>query len=247
MSILPDAKIKTDGNSATDETSSNGLSISSPALRALILEDDPRDAVLTASVLEGGGYKVLFEVTDNLEFFRQRLEKAEYDIILADFNLRDWSAFDALDILKHSGRDVPLIVVTGALGDEAAVECFKQGAADYVLKDRPARLPTAVKRALEEKRLRAEAKRALEAVTWLATIVESSDDAIIGMTKEGVITSWNKGAEKLYGYPSTEILGHPVSALIPPDRSGELTTFLANLGNGARMEHFETVRLRKNG
>jgi PAS domain S-box-containing protein len=216
-------------------------------LRALIVEDNPQDAVLTASVLEGGNGKVQCEVTDSLESFRERLEKTEYDIILADFNLRDWSAFDALDILKHSGRDVPLIVVTGSLGDEAAVECFKQGAADYVLKDRPARLPTAVKRALEEKRLRAEAKRALEAVTWLATIVESCDDAIIGLTKEGVITSWNKGAEKLYGYPSTEILGHPVSALIPPDRSGELTTFLASLGNGARMEQFETVRLRKNG
>jgi PAS domain S-box-containing protein len=218
-----------------------------PPLRALILEDNPRDARLTASVLEGGNGKVQCEVTDSLESFREHLEKAEYDIILADFNLRDWSAFDALDILKHSGRDVPLIVVTGVLGDEAAVECIKQGAADYVLKDRPARLPTAVKRALEEKRLRTETKRALEAVTWLATIVESSDDAIIGMTKEGVITSWNRGAEKLFGYPSTEILGHPVSALIPPDRSEELAIFLANAGNGARMEQFETVRLRKNG
>src|SRR5271157_2281734 len=198
MSILPDAKIKTDGNSATDETSSNGLSISSPALRALILEDDPRDAVLTASVLEGGGYKVLFEVTDNLEFFRQRLEKAEYDIILADFNLRDWSAFDALDIL--------LIVVTGALGDEAAAECIKRGAADFVLKDRLARLPTAVKRALEERRLRDENKRALEAQLRLATIVESSGEGIVGTTLEGFITSWNKGAETLFGYSAEEIL-----------------------------------------
>jgi diguanylate cyclase (GGDEF)-like protein/PAS domain S-box-containing protein/putative nucleotidyltransferase with HDIG domain len=247
MSILPDAKIKTDGNSPTDEKSPNGLSISSPPLRALILEDDPRDAVLTASVLEGGGYKVLFEVTDSLEFFRDRLGQAEYDVILADFDLRNWSALDALDVLKHSNKDVPFIVVTGVLGDEAAAECIKQGAADFVLKDRLARLPTAVNRALEERRLRDENKRALEAQLRLATIVESSDDAIIGMTKEGVITSWNKGAEKLYGYPSTEILGHPVSALIPPDRSGELTTFLANLGNGARMEQFETVRLRKNG
>jgi PAS domain S-box-containing protein len=53
------------------------------------------------------------------------------------------------------------------------------------------------------------------------------------MTMEGVITRWNRGAERLYGYPSTEILGHSVSALIPPDRSEELAMFLANAGNGA--------------
>jgi PAS domain S-box-containing protein len=190
---------------------------------------------------------VQFEVTDSAQFFRERLEKAEYDVILADFNLRNWTALDALEILKQSGKDIPLIMVTGFLGDEAAVECIKQGAADFVLKDRPARLSNAVRRALEEKRLRTENKRAFDAISRLATIVESSDDAIIGGTLEGVITSWNKGAEKLYGYSAGEILGQPISVLAPPERSEEVTQILARLKRGERIEEYELERVRKDG
>ena len=230
-----------------DTTEPDGVNSSTPSLRVLILEDNPRDAKLNVSVLEGGGFRVQFEVTDSAQFFRERLEKAEYDVILADFNLRNWTALDALEILKQSGKDIPLIMVTGFLGDEAAVECIKQGAADFVLKDRPARLSNAVRRALEEKRLRTENKRALETTSRLATIVESSDDAIIGGTLEGVITSWNKGAEKLYGYSAGEILGQPISVLAPPERSEEVTQILARLKRGERIEEYELERVRKDG
>ena len=230
-----------------DTTEPDGVNSSTPSLRVLILEDNPRDAKLNVSVLEGGGFRVQFEVTDSAQFFRERLEKAEYDVILADFNLRNWTALDALEILKQSGKDIPLIMVTGFLGDEAAVECIKQGAADFVLKDRPARLSNAVRRALEEKRLRTENKRAFDAISRLATIVESSDDAIIGGTLEGVITSWNKGAEKLYGYSAGEILGQPISVLAPPERSEEVTQILARLKRGERIEEYELERVRKDG
>ena len=115
----------------------------SPPLRVLLLEDNPRDAKLTVRLLEGGGFRMQSEVTDSLECFGKCLEKADYDVIVSDFNLRNWTALDALETLKRSGKDIPLIVVTGSLGDEAAAECIKQGAADFVLKDRPARLPTA--------------------------------------------------------------------------------------------------------
>jgi PAS domain S-box-containing protein len=230
-----------------DTTKPDGVNSSTPPLRVLILEDNPRDAKLIASVLERGGYSMQSEVTDSAEVFRERLEKTDYDVILADFNLRNWTAFDALEILKRSGKDIPLIVVTGTLGDEAAVECLKRGAADFVLKDRPARLPTAVQRALEDKRLRTENKRAFEATSPLATIVESSDDAIIGTTLEGVLTSWNRGAEKLYGYSAGEILGQPISVLVPPERSEEVTQILTRLKRGERLEHFESVRVRKDG
>jgi PAS domain S-box-containing protein len=200
-----------------------------------------------ASVLERGGFRVQFEVVDSADNFREHLGKAEYDVILADFNLRSWTAFDALEIVRGSGRDIPLVVVTGGVGDEAAAECLKQGAADYVLKDRPSRLPAAVQRVLAEKRLRTENRRAFGAISRLATIVESSDDAIIGKTVEGVITSWNKGAEELYGYAAAEVVGRPVSILFPPERSEELAPILAQLGRGERVEHFESVRVRKDG
>ena len=214
-------------------------------LRVLILEDSPSDAQLMVSVLERGGFRVQFEVMESAESFRKCLEKTEYDVILADFNLRSWTALDALEIVKRSGKDLPLLVVTGTVGDEAAAECIQQGAADFVLKDRPARLPAAVQRALEEKHLRSENERASEAISRLATIVESSDEAIVGKTLEGVITSWNKGAEKLYGYASAEVLGQPISVLVPPDRPEESAQILARLSRGERVEPFESVRVRK--
>jgi PAS domain S-box-containing protein len=90
--------------------------------------------------------------------------------------------------------------------------------------------------------LSAESRTAL-----LASIVDSSDDAIIGKTPEGIITSWNHGAEVIYGYSSTEIIGKPMSMLIQPDRPDEMEGILARIRNGERVEHYETVRLRKDG
>ncbi|MGD0878349.1 MAG: PAS domain S-box protein [Anaerolineales bacterium] len=81
----------------------------------------------------------------------------------------------------------------------------------------------------------------------LAAIVESSDDAIIGKTLEGLITSWNAGAERLYGYSAAEAIGKPVSILIPTDRPDELPEILSRLRRGERIEHFESVRLSKDG
>jgi PAS domain S-box-containing protein len=197
------------------------------------------------SALERGGFRVQAEVAASADSFRECLEKAEYDVILADLDLASWTAFDVLEILKQSGKEAPLIAVTGALGDEAVEECIQQGAVDFVEKDRLARLPMAVQRALEEKRLRAENQKGLGAISQLAAIVQSSDDAIIGETLEGVITSWNNGAERLYGYAAAEVLGQPISILLPPGRSEELAQILARLNHGERIEHFESIRVRK--
>jgi protein-histidine pros-kinase len=220
---------------------------SGQALWVLIVEDDAADAELAMGVLKRAGYPLAFDVIDSAADFEDRLAHSDYDAILCDHNLGTWTGMEALEILKKSGKDIPFLVLTGALGDEAAVEYVKRGASDYLLKDRLERLPTAVQRVLEEKRLRTENKRAFEAISRLATIVESSDDAIIGTTLEGVITSWNKGAEKLYGYSAAEALGQLVSVLVLPDRSEEVTQILARLKRGESIEHHETVRVRKDG
>jgi PAS domain S-box-containing protein len=81
----------------------------------------------------------------------------------------------------------------------------------------------------------------------LAAIVESSDDAMIGKTLDGVITSWNSAAERLYGYSAGEIVGQNVSVLIPPDRPDELRPILERVANGAHVERYETQRIRKDG
>ncbi len=91
-------------------------------------------------------------------------------------------------------------------------------------------------------------RQQVEAVSaQLAAIVQSSDDAIIGKTLEGIILSWNEGAERIYGYSSGEVIGHPVSILLPPDRSLEAAQFLERIKRGEHIDHSETVRRRKDG
>lgn len=92
-----------------------------------------------------------------------------------------------------------------------------------------------------------ERKRNEEMVIRLAGIVESSDDAIFSKTLDGVITSWNKGAERLYGYSAAEIMGHSVTVLMPPARKKDLPLILERLRRGERIKHFETNRLKKSG
>ena len=86
-----------------------------------------------------------------------------------------------------------------------------------------------------------------KATGLLASIVDSSDDAIISKTLEGVITSWNRGAERLFGYTAKEAIGQPISMIISLDRRDEETRILARIRQGERIEHFDTVRVRKDG
>ena len=90
-------------------------------------------------------------------------------------------------------------------------------------------------------------KRSEEARAVLAAIVESSDDAIIGKTLDGVINTWNEGARRLYGYEPHEVVGKPVTILLPPDRVAEEEQILERLRRGERIDHFETVRVAKDG
>ena len=92
-----------------------------------------------------------------------------------------------------------------------------------------------------------EQKQAAETRERLAAIVDSSDDAIIGQTLEGVITSWNRSAERLYGYTAAEALGQPIGLLVPRDVPDEIPQILARLQQGERVDHYETQRVRKDG
>ncbi|MGR9145832.1 PAS domain S-box protein (plasmid) [Rhizobium leguminosarum] len=85
------------------------------------------------------------------------------------------------------------------------------------------------------------------AAAFLAAIVESSDDAIVSKSLSGVITTWNKGAERLFGYTADEAIGNPITIVIPPDRLNEEPAILARIQAGERVDHFETIRRRKDG
>jgi PAS domain S-box-containing protein len=85
------------------------------------------------------------------------------------------------------------------------------------------------------------------ATAWLAAIVDSSDDAIVSKTLEGIVTSWNPAAERLFGYAADEIIGRPIATLAPPDRENEMSAILERIRRGEKVDHFETVRRRKDG
>jgi PAS domain S-box-containing protein len=99
----------------------------------------------------------------------------------------------------------------------------------------------------ERKQIEARRRQTEEQLGFLAAIVQSSDDAIVSKNLDGIITSWNKGAERVFGYSAEEAVGQPITIVIPDDRQDEERTILTRIRRGERIEHFETVRQRKHG
>jgi PAS domain S-box-containing protein len=99
----------------------------------------------------------------------------------------------------------------------------------------------------EKKRIERALRETEERLHWIASIVEFSDDAIVSKNLDGIITSWNKGAERVFGYTAEEAIGQPITIVIPQDRQDEERTILTRIRRGERIDHFETVRQRKHG
>src|SRR5215469_5746757 len=138
-----------------------GSPVSFTKLRILSVEDDPTDVELVLRALRKGGLDAQIDVAQTAEQFTSRVQANSYDVILADYNLPSWNGMGSVEVLRGQGLDIP-VVVSGALGELKAVECIKQGAADYVLKDDLARLPESVRRAIRETKLRKEHQQAQE-------------------------------------------------------------------------------------
>jgi PAS domain S-box-containing protein len=99
----------------------------------------------------------------------------------------------------------------------------------------------------ERKRIEVALRDSEQRLRWLASIVESSDDAIVSKNLDGIITSWNSGAARVFGYSAEEVIGQPITIIIPQDRQDEERAILTRIRRGERIEHFETIRQRKHG
>jgi PAS domain S-box-containing protein len=204
-------------------------------LRVLIVEDSPEDTLLIVHELQDGGFEVVFERVDTAAAMQTALEAKNWDIIISDYSMPRFGGTEALKLYQQQGSDIPFIIVSGAIGEDRAVEIVKAGAHNYAMKDHLAnRLVLVVRqelRAANERRIR----RQLEATAaYLASLVESCDDAIIGTTVDGTVVSWNTGAERLYGCTASEIVGRSIAVLVPANRPEEVD-----------VKPCETVRLRK--
>src|SRR5688572_21144809 len=125
----------------------------SSLIQVLVVEDKLDDAEIMILELEASGFETAWTRVETAHEFRAHLS-ASIDVILSDYNLPQFKAPDALEILQASGLDVPFVVVTGSISEEVAVSAIKQGATDYLLKDRLSRLGEAVRQAIEQRDLR---------------------------------------------------------------------------------------------
>ncbi|MFI5365935.1 MAG: PAS domain S-box protein, partial [Candidatus Binatia bacterium] len=341
-------------------------------IQLLLIEDSEDEAQLIVRELERGGYEPRWERVDTAAALQVAIQRQPWDLITCDWVMPGFGAPAALALLAELGVEAPTIIISGEVGEEAAVTAMRAGAHDFVSKQRLTRLVPAVERELRETEMRRARYRAEEALRaserryrrlfetakdgilildaltgqimdvnpfllqllghsseellgkrlWeispfrdvaenkeafeelqakaymryehlpletkhgrrvavefvsnsyqenghriiqcnvrdiserkqseaerahIAAIVDSCEDAIIGKTLDGVITSWNRAAERLYGYSATEVVGRPISLLVPPDQPDEIPQILERLRRGEHIDHFETVRMRKDG
>lgn len=201
--------------------------------RILLLEDNKADAKLSLSELARAGFEADTDVVSTSEDFTEKIQSQHYDLILADYRLPDWTGLDALRWLRNSGFNVPFILVTGTLGDDLAVECIKEGATDYVLKDKLDRLPRACRRALEEASLRAERDRAEKEVRdtgeQYRLLFDANPLPLWVFDRETLaFLAVNESAVRHYGFSRREFLNMTIRDIRPEEEIPALLNAVAH-------------------
>jgi PAS domain S-box-containing protein len=189
-------------------------------VRILYLEDNPTDAELVRARLAAEGIACEIICVQTGTDYASALDQGVWALIISDFTLPAYDGMSALALAHTKRPDTPFIFFSGTVGEEAAIDALKKGASDYVLKPRPARLVSAVKRALQEAQDKAERKRAEEALRQSearkAAFFQSALDCIITIDHNGLILEFNPAAEATFGYASGAVLGKPMAELIIP-------------------------------
>ena len=192
-------------------------------LKVLLLEDSPRDVEIIRELLIDAGFDLDMDCAELEKEFVSLLRSRSYDIILADFKLPGFDGFVALHWSVEICPQTPFICVSGSIGEEIAVELLKQGAVDYVLKERLTKLPLAINRALgevEEKEARRKAEATLrESEEKFRSLFESSQDAIMIMEPPyWRFTAGNPAAVKMFGAKNEEEFVSRTPGELSPDR-----------------------------
>jgi PAS domain S-box-containing protein len=203
------------GIQSTDST------VPSRPLRILIAEDSRDDLELTIRELEKSDLDVEIDSVSTREAFAEKLRSHTVDMVLSDYRMPGWTGMDAFSEIVKSGQDIPLILVTGTLGDLKAVECIQIGVADYVLKQQLARLPMAILRAQEGKLLRDAEKETAAALrdgeARFRLLVENAPDAIVVLDMDsGTFSDCNENALRLFRLTREELMRCGPGELSPP-------------------------------
>jgi PAS domain S-box-containing protein len=222
------------------------------SIQVLLLEDRAKDAELVVRELEKAGFKPDWQRVETERDFALRLVP-NLDLILSDYTLPGFTALRAIELLQASRLDIPLIVVSGSLGDEQAVECLRKGAVDYLLKDRLARLGSAVRRALSDRRnrlARATAELALkQSEEQMRGVLSTVEDTVFSISLPGNgLNYMNPAGEKLFGRSLEEFFHDPqlwVQCVHPEDRSRMVDDQKAAIRWGTGESRFRVARSDK--
>lgn len=217
-----------------------------PSLRLLLIDDNPHDRDLVTRALKQHFEPVTIVPARDPCELEGTITQGEFDAAIIDYELKWATGLEVLRRIKRSRPECPVLMFTGSGSTEVAVQAMKEGLDDYITKTPKhySRLPYALGACLDRVHQRHSAERAR---AQLAAVVESSDDAIITIGLDGVVTSWNAGATRLLGYKSEEMIGQSIEKIIPLDLRAAAAANRACIARGERVEHFETVQTAKDG
>lgn len=216
-------------------------------LRLLLVEDSRGDARLIELRLEEAGFEVEKELVETGEELRDALTRESWDLVVTDYMLPGFSGLEALRIVRETAPEVPALVVSGAVGEDTAIEAMVAGAADYVMKDRLSKLVPAVERALREAEVRRGRRLAEEALReseeQKRSILNAVREIIFTFAEDGeTITSLNPAFDTTLGFPVEEWIGRSWRPLVRPEDQGRMADWVGVALAGRNPPPFE-VRL----
>ena len=197
-------------------------------IHLLLLEDVPEDVELILISLTNADLDFTYDIAETATIYIEKLQQNSYDAVLADYRLPGFNGLEALNLLQQSKQKIPFILVTGSLGEEAAVQCMKAGITDYLLKDRLFHLPNILQRSLEEFALRRQQKQALlerqkaekalrESEQRFRSLIENAIDIILIISSEGQFIYLSPSVQRILGYDPEQLKSENFFALIHPE------------------------------
>jgi PAS domain S-box-containing protein len=212
----------------------------------LIVDDEPKNLTVLEAILDDSGYRLVRAASAEQALLALLVD--EFALLILDIRMPGATGFELAQMIKARKKtaNVPIIFVTAYYDeDQHIIEGYRTGAVDYVKK--PVYPPILRSKVGTFAELHRKQRNLEQTNRALAAVVESSDDAIISKDLDGIIATFNRGAERLFGYKAEEVIGKPVTLLMPPDRQHEEPELLARIRRGEKVHHYETLRRRKDG
>jgi PAS domain S-box-containing protein len=192
-----------------------------------MVEDSEDDELLIIHELKKGGYNPVYERIETAVAMKKALKDRQWDIILCDYSLPKFNAPSAIAELKEANIDIPIIIISGTIGEDVAIECMRLGAQDYIMKHNMSRLCSATARELKDAEVRSREKHMAEKLRYeeqrCRAVVEHSLDIIAILNPEGIITNINPAVERVLGFKPEERIGAKGFELVHPDDMKFLT------------------------